>query len=66
MAREVIWTDPAWGDVEKAADYIAQDSEFYAAAFVQEFKEAAASLANFAERGQVVPESATSLSENCS
>jgi len=52
--------------VEKAADYIAQDSEFYAAAFVQEFKEAAASLANFAERGQVVPESATSLSENCS
>ena len=56
MAREIIWTDPAWDDVENAADYIAQDSEFYAAAFVQEIKEAAASLANFAERGQVVPE----------
>ena len=57
MAREIIWTDPAWDDVENAADYIARDSEFYAAAFVQEIKEAAASLANFAERGQIVPES---------
>ena len=56
MAREIIWTDPAWDDVENAADYIAQDSTFYAAAFVQEIKEAAASLANFAERGQIVPE----------
>ena len=56
MAREIIWTDPAWNDVENVADYIAQDSKFYAAAFVQETKEAAASLANFAERGQIVPE----------
>ena len=56
MAREIIWTDPAWDDLENAAGYIAQDSKFYAAAFVQEIKEAAASLANFAERGQVVPE----------
>ena len=56
MDREITWTDPAWEDVENAADYIAQDSKFYAAAFVQEIKEAAASLANFAERGQVVPE----------
>jgi len=54
--REITWTDPAWEDVENAADYIAQDSKFYAAAFVEEIKEAAASLANFAERGQVVPE----------
>lgn len=56
MDREITWTDPAWEDVENAADYIAQDSKFYAAAFVEEIKEAAASLANFAERGQVVPE----------
>ena len=56
MAREVIWTDPAWDDLENAAHYIAQDSEFYAAAFVREIKEAAASLATFAERGQIVPE----------
>lgn len=56
MAREIVWTDPAWDDIENAADYIARDSEFYAAAFVREIKEAAASLANFAERGQIVPE----------
>lgn len=56
MAREVVWTDPAWNDLEAAAEYIARDSEFYAAALVQEAHEAAASLADFAERGQTVPE----------
>ena len=56
MAREVVWTEPAWDDLSAAADYIARDSEHYAASFVQEVKEVAASLAHFAERGQVVPE----------
>ena len=56
MAREVVWTEPAWDDLLAAADYIARDSEHYAASFVQEVKDAAASLAEFAERGQVVPE----------
>ncbi|MBI3933897.1 MAG: type II toxin-antitoxin system RelE/ParE family toxin [Acidobacteria bacterium] len=56
MAREVVWTEPAWDDLTAAADYIARDSENYAASFVREVKEAAASLAHFAERGQVVPE----------
>ena len=56
MAREVVWTDPAWDDLEAAAEYIARDSEFYAAAFVQEAHEASKSLADFAERGQIVPE----------
>ena len=56
MAREVVWTEPAWEDLAAAADYIARDSEHYAASFVQEVKEAAASLSEFAERGQVVPE----------
>ena len=56
MARKVDWTDPAWNDLSGIAEYIARDSEYYAAAFVQEIKEAAASLAEFAERGQVVPE----------
>ena len=40
MAREVVWTDPAWEDLEAAAEYIARDSEYYAAAFVQEIKDA--------------------------
>ena len=56
MAREVVWTDPAWDDLEAAAEYIARDSAFYAAALVQEVREAAASLAELAERGQTVPE----------
>ena len=56
MARQVDWTDPAWDDLAAVAEYIARDSEYYAAAFVQEIKEAAASLAGFADRGQVVPE----------
>ena len=56
MAREVIWTDPAWDDVEAAAEYIARDSEYYAAAFVREIKQAAESLGEMADRGQIVPE----------
>jgi addiction module RelE/StbE family toxin len=56
MAREVVWTEPAWDDLAAAADYISRDSENYAAAFVEEVSEAAASLAHFAVRGQVVPE----------
>ena len=56
MARKVEWTDPAWDDLSGIAEYIARDSEYYAATFVQEMKEAAASLVEFAERGQIVPE----------
>lgn len=56
MAREVVWTEPAWEDLEAASEYIARDSEYYAAAFVREVKEAAESLSEFAERGQIVPE----------
>ena len=56
MAREVVWTDPAWEDLAAAAEYIARDSEAYAAAFVQEIKDAATSLSEMAERGQIVPE----------
>lgn len=57
MAREVVWTDPAWEDLAAAAEYIARDSEAYAAAFVQEMKDVATSLSEMAERGQIVPES---------
>jgi toxin ParE1/3/4 len=56
MAREVVWTDPAWEDLAAAAEYITRDSEAYAAAFVQEMKDAATSLSEMAERGQIVPE----------
>ena len=56
MAREVNWAEVAWNDLEEAADYIARDSSYYAAAFVQEIREAANSLSYFAERGRIVPE----------
>ena len=56
MARKVVWTEPAWDDLEAAAKYIARDSAYYAAAFVQEVKAAAESLCELAERGQIVPE----------
>ena len=56
MAREVVWTDPAWEDLEAAAEYITRDSEAYAAAFVEEMKAAATSLSEMAECGQIVPE----------
>ena len=56
MAREVVWTEPGWEDLEAAAEYIARDSEFYAATLVREARDAAASLAGFADRGQIVPE----------
>jgi plasmid stabilization system protein ParE len=56
VARKVVWTAPAWDDLENAAEFIARDSEFYAASLVREASEAAASLADLADRGQVVPE----------
>ena len=56
MARQVVWSDAAWADVEATAEYIGRDSGAYAAAFVQSVKDAAALLAHFAERGQIVPE----------
>ena len=56
MGRQVVWTEPAWDDLAAAADYVARDSVNYAAALVQEVKKAAASLTEFADRGQVVPE----------
>ena len=56
MARQVIWTEVAWNDLEAVAEYIVKDSAYYAAAFVHEVREAARSLTHLAARGRVVPE----------
>ena len=56
MARQVIWTEVAWNDLEAVAEYIARDSAYYAAAFVHEVREAARSLTHLVVRGRVVPE----------
>ena len=56
MAREVVWADCAWQDLEQAADYIARDSPSYAGTLIRLAREAARSLREMSERGRVVPE----------
>lgn len=56
MARQVAWTKTAWRDLERIADYIAEDSPGYAAALVRRIRDRARSLEEMAERGRVVPE----------
>jgi plasmid stabilization system protein ParE len=56
VARKIVWTEPAWADLEQTADYIAQDSPYYAAAFVREIRHAARTLATLSHRGRRVPE----------
>lgn len=56
MAWRVVWSEPAWSNLEAAADYIAQDSRRYASSLVREARDAARSLSRLANRGRVVPE----------
>lgn len=56
MDRKVTWSYEAASDLEAIAEYIARDSSFYAAAFVQEVLAAGRALDKFSERGRVVPE----------
>lgn len=56
MARQVVWTETAWRDLERIADFIANDSPGYAAAFVRRIREHARTLAELSLRGRVVPE----------
>jgi toxin ParE1/3/4 len=56
VARQVAWAETAWRDLERIADYIAEDSPGYAAAFVRRVRDRARSLEEMAERGRVVPE----------
>ena len=56
MARTVRWSEAAASDLEEAADFIARDSRYYAAALVRDARAAARSLRTLAERGRIVPE----------
>jgi toxin ParE1/3/4 len=53
---KVEWTEPATADLDAIRAYIARDSEYYAARFVQEIIKTARMLGAFPELGQVVPE----------
>jgi len=56
MARRIVWAVEATADLEAIAEYIAKDSTFYAASFVQDVRDASRSLNEFSERGRIVPE----------
>jgi plasmid stabilization system protein ParE len=56
VARTVRWTEAATQDLSEAAEFIARDSRFYAAALVREARTAARSLRTLSERGRLVPE----------
>lgn len=56
MARRVRWAERAALDLEEAVEYIARDSQVYAAAFARKAHRAARSLSTLAERGRIVPE----------
>jgi toxin ParE1/3/4 len=56
VAKRIVWTQSAWRDLEAIADYIAQDSPYYAASFVRETRLYARSLGRLSMRGHVVPE----------
>jgi addiction module RelE/StbE family toxin len=52
----VVWSDSAVTDLESIVEYIAQDSEHYAAAFAEKVLKAVEKLGTFPRIGRVVPE----------
>jgi toxin ParE1/3/4 len=56
LARRVTWSDSAWEELECAASFIRRDSRRYAAALIEEARDAARSLRKFPARGRIVPE----------
>jgi len=51
VARPVVWSDPAVGDLEAAVTFIARDSEAYARSLAQLAVDAAESLQTYLNRG---------------
>ncbi|MEW9701867.1 type II toxin-antitoxin system RelE/ParE family toxin [Paenibacillus sp. SI8] len=56
MAKSVVWTETASNDLERAVEYIHEDSPGYALSFLYDAMERAKSLNLFPLRGRVVPE----------
>ncbi len=53
---KIVWTSSAASDLQSVRDYIARDSQYYAARFVARIIKAVDPLKSFPELGQVVPE----------
>jgi len=56
MARRVRWTQSALNDLDSIFKFIARDSRFYAATFVNKIKNASRSLSKMSLRARIVPE----------
>ena len=55
MAR-VVWTLPAFSDLDRIAEFIAADAPFRASVFVEEILEVVDQLEDFPRIGRVIPE----------
>jgi len=53
---KLIWTDPSIEDLRAVRDYIARDSDYYAADLVEQVVLSAERLLRFPKLGRVVPE----------
>jgi len=53
---KLAWTEPSVHDLENIRDFIAKDSEYYAARFVTRIVEAVETLPSHPRIGRVVPE----------
>jgi toxin ParE1/3/4 len=56
MAKSIVWTDTASNDLERAVEYIHQDSPGYALSFLSDTLEKAKVLTSFPYSGRIVPE----------
>jgi len=56
MVKRLIWTSSALRNLDKAAEYIYEDSPYYASALVKKALDAASSLKEFPKMGRAVPE----------
>ena len=53
---KILWTEPGLDDLRAIRDYIAKDSETYAANFVESVLSAVEQLSEFPRMGRIVPE----------
>jgi plasmid stabilization system protein ParE len=60
MAERVVWSPSATNNFEKAVEYIAVNSQSYAALFARKILEIARNLEYFPQMGRPVPEYAKS------
>jgi toxin ParE1/3/4 len=56
VGRKVVWSAPAADDLVAAVEFIAKDSEAFAATLAKRVCDAGDSLAEFSERGRPFPD----------